>query len=73
MLGAGFRGTIATLWSISDADAPVVMKELYARLSEWGLKAEDAANALHIAVVRLRNEVGERAFLRWIPFVHFGI
>lgn len=73
MLGAGFRGTVATLWSILDADAPVVMKELYEHLAMRGLKTEDAANALHLAVTRLRNEVGERAFLRWIPFVHFGL
>ncbi|VDC04649.1 unnamed protein product [Peniophora sp. CBMAI 1063] len=73
MLGAGFRGTVATLWSISDADAPVVMKELYERLAAWGLNSEDAANALHVAVTRLRNQVGERTFLRWLPFVHYGI
>ncbi|KZV65966.1 hypothetical protein PENSPDRAFT_637553 [Peniophora sp. CONT] len=73
VLGAGFRGTIATMWSISDADAPVVMKEMYEHLARGGLKAEDAANALHLAVTHLRDKVGERAFLRWIPYVHFGL
>ena len=32
-----------------------------------------AAYALHEATARLREKVGVKEFVRWAPFVHFGI
>ncbi|KAI0031641.1 CHAT domain-containing protein, partial [Vararia minispora EC-137] len=69
MLAVGYRAVIGTMWSIGDADAPLIADEVYARL---GGKKRSVALALHDAVGRLREEVGEQNFLRWIPFVHFG-
>jgi hypothetical protein len=31
----------------------------------------EAARALHLAVAILRNE--NASFMRWVPFVHFGL
>lgn len=31
------------------------------------------AYALHEATKRLREKVGEKEFVRWVPFVHFGV
>lgn len=78
MLGMGFRTVLATMWSVRDSDAPLVAKEFYANVME----AEDNAGtsdlrrgayALHHAVKKLREEVGERNFIRWVPFMHFGV
>ena len=79
MLSAGFRTAIATMWSISDLDAPVVVEHYYKRLLE--LRSDGAARkgetgaayALHEAVGHLRENIGETKFERWVPFVHFGI
>ncbi|VDB84740.1 unnamed protein product [Peniophora sp. CBMAI 1063] len=81
MIAAGFRGVVATMWSIQDADAPVVVEAYYRRLIELrkaGVVQEyetGAAYALHEAVKKLRESksVGEGAFIRWVPFVHFGV
>ncbi|KAF8918549.1 CHAT domain-containing protein [Mucidula mucida] len=79
MLLAGFRGVIATLWSIQDRDAPRVAHDVYGYMLREGdgRKSEDgsdeAAVALHRAVGRLRDQVGETSFLSWVPWVHFGI
>lgn len=74
MLMAGYRTVFATMWSIGDRDAPVVAKEVYSYLlsdaDPNGRRKE--AYALHHAVERLREEVGEHAFIQWMPFVHFG-
>lgn len=73
MLMAGYRSVFATMWSIGDNDAPVVAEEVYAyllkgrRMERWR-----EAYALHHALNRLREKVGEEAFVKWVPFVHFG-
>lgn len=73
MLTAGFRSVFATMWSIGDADAPVVAKEVYAYLlRENGINRGQEAYALHYAVEILREKVGEKAFEKWVPFIHFG-
>ncbi|KAI0028661.1 CHAT domain-containing protein [Vararia minispora EC-137] len=75
MLSAGYRSIIATMWSIVDADGPVLADTLYAELKH-NLGVGDGlrvAYALHEAVVELRREVGEENFVRWVPFVHFGV
>ncbi|KZV67211.1 hypothetical protein PENSPDRAFT_755069 [Peniophora sp. CONT] len=79
MLAVGYKGVIATMWSIRDDDAPLVVEAYYKKL--LGLRASGtlgkgetgAAYALHDATKRLREEVGEKEFARWAPFVHFGV
>ncbi|VDB99559.1 unnamed protein product [Peniophora sp. CBMAI 1063] len=79
MLAVGFKGVVATMWSIGDADAPVVVEAYYKKLLEMrsagtlGKGETGAAYALHEAVKVLRDRVGERDFSRWAPFVHFGV
>lgn len=78
MLAAGYSTVFGTLWSIQDKDAPLVAKEVYKHLLE---QTEEVivgnhvrgAYALHEATKRLREVVGEKAFVRWVPFVHFGV
>ncbi|KAK0224073.1 CHAT domain-containing protein [Armillaria fumosa] len=82
MLMAGFRTVFATMWSIGDMDAPVVADEVYAYLleaREGGEQIENeaeerpAAYAIHRAIARLREKVGEQAFHKWVPFMHVGV
>lgn len=76
MLSAGYSSVIATMWSIQDDDAPLVSGEVYERL--FALKpgetpdATRSAWALHEAVTKLREGVGEKSFARWVPFIHMG-
>ncbi|VDB96099.1 unnamed protein product [Peniophora sp. CBMAI 1063] len=78
MLVIGFRGVVATMWSIWDQDGPVIVEAYYKRLLELrgsgslGTGETGAAYALHDAVKTLREKVGEDNFERWVPFVHFG-
>ena len=78
MLAVGFKGVVATMWSIRDDDAPVIVEAFYKELLEVrnaGVlrKGETgAAYALHEATRVLREKVGEEKFMRWVPFVHFG-
>ncbi|VDB97588.1 unnamed protein product, partial [Peniophora sp. CBMAI 1063] len=78
MLAVGFKGVVATMWSIMDEDAPVVVDAYYKKLIELrnsgavGRGQTGAAYALHEAVAKLRAKVGEGKFGRWAPFVHFG-
>lgn len=80
MLAVGFKGVVATMWSIMDEDAPVVVKAYYKKLIELRSGAgkvekgeTGAAYALHEAVAQLRAKVGEENFGRWAPFVHLGV
>ncbi|KAF8604305.1 TPR-like protein [Ceratobasidium sp. AG-I] len=74
MLMAGFPAVIATMWSIRDEDAPLVAGEVYTKLLEGGKPdSRRAAKALHMAVERLREKVGEKEFVSWVPYVHLGI
>lgn len=79
MLAVGFKGVVATMWSIKDEDAPVIVEAYYKRLLEIRESARlshgetGAAYALHDAVRILREKVGENEFKRWVPFVHFGV
>ncbi|VDC02148.1 unnamed protein product [Peniophora sp. CBMAI 1063] len=79
MLAVGFKGVVATMWSIRDADAPVIVEAYYERLLELRKNAQEmcgttgAAYALHDAVRTLREKVGVNEFERWVPFVHFGV
>ena len=72
MLFAGYRGLIATMWSINDKDAPQVAEDVYERILKDGKpNRKEAARALHEAVKRLReNSRGD--LLSWVPFIHMG-
>jgi tetratricopeptide (TPR) repeat protein len=73
MLLAGYRGVIATTWSIMDNDAPFVADEVYAYLfKDERPDPKRAAHALHHAVQKLRKDKGV-SFLSWVPFIHVGI
>ena len=79
MLAVGFKGVVATMWSIVDADAPVVVEAYYKELlalraaGKLGKGETGAAYALHEAQKVLREKVGVTEFMRWAPFVHFGV
>jgi CHAT domain-containing protein len=77
MLTTGYRGVVATMWSIMDSDAPQVADEVYARLFEDCGSEPDptqAAHALHHAVQKLlKNSKGKKSFWEWVPFIHIGI
>jgi CHAT domain-containing protein len=70
---SGYRSVIATMWSIKDDDAPVITDHVYSHLFDAELDSTQAAVALHRAVKALRLQVGDSAFLQWVPFVHMGI
>ena len=78
MLAAGYRGVIATMWSISDRHGPQVAEDFYARLMSKDLEGlsslstDNAACALHYSTQKLRKQLGDLA-LDWIPYVHFGL
>ena len=74
MLAVGFKGVIATMWSIGDKDAPIIVEAYYRRLLELrgsgtlGEGETGAAYALHDATKHLRETIGEENFHRWVPF-----
>ncbi|KIM21005.1 hypothetical protein M408DRAFT_305754 [Serendipita vermifera MAFF 305830] len=71
MFLAGYRGVIATMWSINDSDAPQVAKEVYRHILKDGKPtSQAAAYALHQAVEQLR--VSSANFISWVPFIHIG-
>jgi CHAT domain-containing protein len=74
MLTAGYRGVIATMWSVGDEDAPKVARDVYGHIfnKQGGPDPREAAVALARAVERLRVE--EKApFLSWVPYIHLGV
>ncbi|KIM73862.1 hypothetical protein PILCRDRAFT_80603 [Piloderma croceum F 1598] len=76
LLFAGFRGAVATMWSIADADGPKIADSFYEHLfkeyemDNIGPDTTQAARALHHAVAKLRSE--NVSFARWVPFIHLG-
>ena len=78
MLAVGFEGVVATMWSIGDEYAPLVVEAYNSRLIHWRSQCHleggtGAAYALHGAVKCLRDRVGENEFVKWAPYVHFGM
>ncbi|KAJ7191216.1 TPR-like protein [Mycena pura] len=75
MLLAGYRGVIGTMWTIMDNDAPQVADDVYKHLLK--VSPPDpmtAAEALHHAVQRLREQFGgKKSFFHWVPFIHVGV
>ncbi|KAI0083561.1 CHAT domain-containing protein [Irpex rosettiformis] len=75
MLNVGYKSVIGTMWSIYDDSAPIVMRPFYRIMSKQvGRGGElQPAYALHEATRVLRKKVGERNFMQWVPYVHFGL
>ena len=72
---AGFTSVIATMWGISDEDAPKVADHVYQYLFQngvEGLNPSEAATAINRAVHSLREDSSVTPE-RWAPFIHFGI
>lgn len=70
MLLAGYRGVVATMWSIRDDLAPEVASEFYGHiLNDKGDRPDSkrAEEALHKCVRKLRQRAD------WVPFVHLGV
>ncbi|PVF91893.1 TPR-like protein [Serendipita vermifera] len=74
MLLAGYRGVVATMWSIQDDIAPKVADDFYRHImaDKGRPDSRKAAEALHYSIQRLRKKRGI-ALTSWIPFVHIGI
>ncbi|CAE6421583.1 unnamed protein product [Rhizoctonia solani] len=73
MLMAGYTSVIATMWSVNDADAPLVADKVYGELIKGGqLGNGEAGRALHNAVAELRDKIGGKEFSRWVPYIHIG-
>ncbi|KAJ7482524.1 CHAT domain-containing protein [Mycena latifolia] len=72
-IAAGFRGAIGTLWSMNDADGPLVAEILYTHLfrGDRQPQASDAAEALSLAIQELKTR--KVPYERWIPFIHMGV
>jgi CHAT domain-containing protein len=73
MLLAGYRGVVATMWSIQDDLAPEIADEFYRRMMEDKGRPDGrkAAEALHYSIEKLRKK--GVPLTSWIPFVHLGI
>jgi CHAT domain-containing protein len=74
MLLAGYRGVVATMWSIQDDLAPEVTNEFYGHIMKVGERPDSrkAAEALHRSVQAIRKKPGVK-LMDWIPFVHLGV
>jgi len=83
MLAFGYRGVVATLWSIKDAHGPEIAENFYNYILNVGseesggrkLDGSHAAYALDDSIQKVRNKLGdtEDALLTWVPYIHFGI
>jgi CHAT domain-containing protein len=71
-LFAGFRSAVATMWSMRDADGPLVSEAVYKQLFMNGTPDRSrTAFALHSAIqVMRKNNI---PMFRWVPFIHLGI
>ncbi|PVF95881.1 hypothetical protein CPB86DRAFT_816821 [Serendipita vermifera] len=74
VLLAGYRGVVATMWSIKDDLAPEVTDKFYAHVmrGEERPDCKNAAEALHLSVQELKKKPGV-VLTDWIPFVHLGV
>ncbi|KAJ6605440.1 CHAT domain-containing protein [Mycena vulgaris] len=81
LLFAGFRGVIGTMWTMGDPDGPKVADTFYHELFRTSDAESDppvppdltrAAHALHHSILKLREDPNV-PFMRWVPFVHYGL
>jgi len=84
MLAAGYRGVVATMWSIKDRHGPGIAEDFYKHLISHGaddkmglegLSSDGAAHALHYAIQQVQKTLdnSESSLLTWVPYVHFGL
>ena len=83
MLAVGYRGVVATLWSISDHHSPEIAQGFYQYLLDVRsggaagrrLDSTQAAYALDHRIQKIREKMGdgEAALAIWVPYVHCGI
>ncbi|KAJ7459592.1 CHAT domain-containing protein [Mycena galericulata] len=74
MLSAGYRGVIATMWTIQDSHAPQVAGDVYKHMFQTSPPdSSRAAEALHMAVKKLRTSGKAKLFSHWVPYIHVGI
>ena len=74
MLSVGYKSVVGTMWSIYDSSAPIVMNKFYEVMAEQtNVGKLQPAYALHKAIVALRGQYGDDDFVRWVPYVHFGL
>ncbi|KAF8604299.1 hypothetical protein BDV93DRAFT_507630 [Ceratobasidium sp. AG-I] len=71
MMLAGYPSVIVKMQAGQDAYAPQVVGQIYAQLQEGVTSGKDAARSLHNTMSKLRDEVGEKAFGVWVPYIHF--
>lgn len=72
MLLAGYKGVVATMWSIQDDVAPFIADQVYSKiLTDGQPNGVEPAAALHEAVRELRTQFGSK-FSSWAPFVYMG-
>lgn len=68
----GYRQVVGSLWTVSDAATATIAQEVYARLvRDEQFHTEDAAQALHDAVRRLRDREPHLPSI-WSLFTHLG-
>ena len=70
---AGYKSVVGTMWSMGDADGPVVAREFYKHVvsSKGRMIYEESAEALAKAMRKLRR--AKVPLERWICFVHYGL
>ena len=84
MMAAGYRGVVASMWSIPDRHGPQVAEDFYARLilsqdleRLSGLSTDNVVCALlfYASTQKFRKQLGGDGDLAldWIPYVHFGL
>lgn len=74
MLLAGYRGLVATMWSIQDDLAPEVADGFYTHIMQGDQQPDSrkAAEALYYSIQRLRKKRNV-PLIDWIPYVHLGL
>ena len=83
MLALGYRGVVATLWSISDHHGPEIAQGFYQHLLDVRLggaagrrlDSTQAAYALSHSIHEIREKLGdgEAVLVIWAPYVYCGI
>jgi hypothetical protein len=65
----GYRGVVATMWTIADSPAPVVADTFYSAVAG---RPDAASDALHSAASALRRGDPTNPLL-WAPYLHLGL
>lgn len=73
MMLAGYSNVVVKTQFGQDRYTAQVAGHIYAQLlKEEDTGEKDASRALHSALAQLRDEIGERAFGLWVPYLHVG-